>query len=75
MLKATDVAEELRPLASGRLLSRVCTAAGIAALGIALRLQSPKFKSDLWYDEVFSLIKGFVPFDTHSILTLGAIIT
>ena len=73
MLKATDVAEELRPLASGRLLSRVCTAAGIAALGIALRLQSPKFKSDLWYDEVFSLINARLPFGRmmHSLVVGG----
>lgn len=73
MFKATSVAEELRPLASGWLLARVVTAAGIAALGIVLRLQSPKFKSDLWYDEVFSLINARMPFGRmmHSLVVGG----
>lgn len=73
MSKATGVAEELRPLASGWLLARVCAAAGIGALGIALRFQSPKFKSDLWYDEVFSLINARLPFGRmmHSLVVGG----
>jgi hypothetical protein len=47
--------------------------AAITALGIVLRLWSPKFGEDLWYDEIFSLMNAKLPIGemTHRLMLLG----
>jgi hypothetical protein len=70
-LKMNQIAESW--LTGREYRTRWLPVAAITALGIVLRLWSPKFGEDLWYDETFSLMNARLPFGemTHRLMLLG----
>lgn len=59
-LKMNQIAESW--LTGREYRTRWLPVAAIMALGIVLRLWSPKFRTDLWYDEMFSLMNAQLSF-------------